>query len=236
MITVPVASRETVARLTARALIEVEAVHLRPSEPFTYTSGLKSPVYVDCRKLIAYPRLRAMLMDLAVATLVREVGVERFDAVAGGETAGIPFAAWIADRLALPMQYVRKAPKGFGRNAQIEGDLVDGQRTLLVEDLATDGGSKLRFAAALREAGADVQHSFVVFYHDIFPQSRAVLARDGLTIHALATWRDILTHAADDASFEVADLAEVSHFLDNPLAWSGNRGGISALPAPSVGA
>ena len=118
--------REDVARITARALLEVQAVHLRPEEPFTYPSGLKSPVYVDCRKLIAYPRLRATLMQLAVGSLARDVGLERFDAVAGGETAGIPFAAWISDRLALPMQYVRKKPKGFGRNAQIEGEVVEG--------------------------------------------------------------------------------------------------------------
>ncbi|MEM8663621.1 MAG: orotate phosphoribosyltransferase, partial [Pseudomonadota bacterium] len=164
---VPSHSAAEAAAITARALVEVEAVAIRPDEPFTYTSGLKSPVYVDCRKLITFPRLRAILMDLAVEAVFRDVGLEAFDAVAGGETAGIPFAAWMSERMLLPMLYVRKKPKGFGRNAQIEGELAEGQRVLLVEDLATDGGTKLKFAAALRDAGAVVEHSIVVFHHDI---------------------------------------------------------------------
>jgi orotate phosphoribosyltransferase len=141
------------ARLTARMLLEIRAVHFRRDEPFRLTSGLASPVYIDCRKLISYPAVRATLMDFACAKLLRDAGFARFDAVAGGETAGIPFAAWIAERLALPMLYVRKKPKGFGRDAQIEGALTEGARVLLVEDLATDGGSKLRFAEAVRAAG-----------------------------------------------------------------------------------
>ncbi|WP_108663358.1 orotate phosphoribosyltransferase [Acuticoccus kandeliae] len=229
MLTVPIASAEEVSRIAARALIEVQAVHLRPEEPYTYTSGLKSPVYVDCRKLIAYPRLRSVLMQLSVATMVREVGLERFDAVAGGETAGIPFAAWIADLMGLPMQYVRKKPKGFGRNAQIEGSLTPGQRTLLVEDLATDGGSKLRFVNALREAGAEVAHCIVVFHHDIFPESRDRLSAHGLTIHALARWRDVLAVGAEDGSLDKGRIEEVNAFLAAPLAWSAARGGIDTL-------
>ncbi|RAI03011.1 orotate phosphoribosyltransferase [Acuticoccus sediminis] len=221
--------REDVARITARALLEVEAVHLRPSEPFTYTSGLKSPVYVDCRKLIGYPRLRATLMQLGVGSLARDVGLERFDAVAGGETAGIPFAAWMADLMGLPMQYVRKAPKGFGRGAQIEGAFRDGQRTLLVEDLATDGGSKVRFAEALRTAGAEVAHCFVIFHHDIFPNSGDALGKHGVTLHALARWSDVMKVAHDDKALDTAALREVENFLGAPLAWSAAHGGIDTL-------
>ena len=99
----------------ARMLLEIKAVHFRPDPPYMLTSGLASPVYIDCRKLISYPRIRSACMDFACSVLMRDAGYEAFDAVAGGETAGIPFAAWIADRLALPMQYVRKKPKGFGR-------------------------------------------------------------------------------------------------------------------------
>ena len=119
-------------------------------------------------------------MDFACAKLLRDAGFARFDAVAGGETAGIPFAAWIAERLGLPMLYVRKQPKGFGRDAQIEGALAEGARVLLVEDLTTDGGSKIRFAEALRTAGAEVAHTFVVFYYGIFPQAIDTLGRHGL--------------------------------------------------------
>jgi len=225
----PVAGRDEIAAIAAGALLEVGAVHLSPDEPFTYTSGLKSPVYVDCRKLIAFPRVRTVLMDLALTTLAREAGLEAFDAVAGGETAGIPFAAWIADRLGLPMQYVRKAPKGFGRLAQIEGDLREGQRVLLVEDLATDGGSKLKFAEALRKAGAEVSHCFVVFHHDVFPASSERLREGGLAIHALAHWADVLKVARDKKVLDPQALEEVATFLDAPLAWSGARGGITEV-------
>ena len=221
--------REDVARITARALIEVQAVHLRPSDPFTYTSGLKSPVYVDCRKLIGYPRLRATLMQMGVGTMAREVGLERFDAVAGGETAGIPFAAWMADLMGLPMQYIRKKPKGFGRGAQIEGAFTEGQRTLLVEDLATDGGSKVRFAEALREAGAEIAHCFVVFHHDIFPDSSNAMTRHGIALHTLARWSDVLKVARAEGALDAADLTEVEAFLDAPLAWSAKHGGIDRI-------
>jgi len=217
--------REEIARLTARALLEVEAVLLRPEQPFTFTSGLASPVYVDCRKLIGFPRLRATLMDFAVATLARRAGFERFDAVAGGETAGIPFAAWIADRMGLPMLYVRKKPKGFGRDARIEGDLREGQRVLLVEDLATDGGSKLGFAQGLREAGAECAHSFVVFYYDIFKGAPAQLADAGLTLHWLATWWDVLEAASDTGQIAGAARDDVEAFLRDPYPWSAAHGG-----------
>src|SRR6266700_3207880 len=137
--------KKTIAELTARMLLEVEAVRFYTDKPFIFTSGLASPVYTDCRRLISFPRVRNALMDFGVSTIARNVGFEAFDAVAGGETAGIAFAAWMAERLGLPMQYVRKQPKGFGRNAQIEGDVRAGARTLLVEDLTTDGRSKINF-------------------------------------------------------------------------------------------
>ena len=123
--------RDHIARSAARMLLEIDAVHFR-QEPFILTSGAASPVYIDCRKLISFPRIRSALMDYGVATVMDQVGFEAFDSVAGGETAGIPFAAWFAERMALPMQYIRKKPKGFGRDAQIEGQMNDGDRVLLV--------------------------------------------------------------------------------------------------------
>lgn len=215
------------ARLTARMLLEIRAVHFRRNEPYIFTSGLASPVYIDCRKLISYPRIRATLMDFACAKVLRDAGFEQFDAVAGGETAGIPFAAWIAERLGLPMLYVRKKPKGFGRDAQIEGTLAEGARVLLVEDLTTDGGSKLVFAEALRNAGARVEHTFVIFAYAIFPQTERVLADHGLQLHHLATWRDVLEAARSGGHFDEPTLADVEMFLEEPLAWSAANGGIS---------
>ena len=188
--------RKTIAELTAKMLLEVEAVRFFDTKPFTFTSGWASPVYTDCRRLISFPHVRRTLMEFGEATLARDAGFERFDAVAGGETAGIPFAAWMADRLALPMLYVRKAPKGFGRNAQIEGHLAPGARVLLVEDMTTDGRSKVNFCQALRAAGATVDHAFVVFFYDIFPAGRKILAAIG---HHHARAGDVVGRAGGGA-------------------------------------
>ncbi|MEM1162940.1 MAG: orotate phosphoribosyltransferase [Pseudomonadota bacterium] len=214
-----------IGRQVARMLLEIEAVHFRTDPPYTLTSGLASPVYIDCRKLISYPRIRSACMDHAVAKLCDSAGFERFDAVAGGETAGIPFAAWIAERMGLPMLYVRKKPKGFGRNARIEGDLKDGQRVLLVEDLTTDGGSKVNFVEAIREAGGECAHTVVVFYYDIFPQVHERLGEHGIALHHLATWRDVLAEARAGAYFDPATMDQVEAFLDAPLDWSAANGG-----------
>jgi orotate phosphoribosyltransferase len=219
--------RRTIAHQTARMMLEVKAIHFNAEKPFIFTSGWASPVYTDCRKLISYPRLRAGLMDFATTTILRDIGYESLDCVAGGETAGIPFAAWIADRLMLPMQYIRKKPKGFGRNAQIEGEVVEGARTLLVEDLATDGRSKVTFAEAIRTAGQTVDHCFVLFFYDIFPEARAELDAIGLKLHALVTWWDVLEVAKASGHFDPGMLAEVEAFLHQPAQWSAAHGGIS---------
>ncbi|MFQ5774816.1 MAG: orotate phosphoribosyltransferase [Kiloniellaceae bacterium] len=213
------------ARVTAGVLMDIEAILFRPDDPFIFTSGRASPVYVDCRKVISYPRERRTLMDLAVALIEREVGTGAIDVVAGGETAGVPFAAWIADRLELPMIYVRKAPKGFGRNARIEGAFAEGARVLLVEDLATDGGSKINFVEAIRAAGGEIGHAFVLFHYGIFPQGIAALAERGVRLHALATWWDALALAEGRGYLSAEGLATVRAFLMDPDAWSAAHGG-----------
>ena len=216
---------ELVAELTARMLFEIEAVHFMTEKPFIFTSGKASPVYIDCRKIISFPRVRSTLMDFGAAKLAQDIGFEQFDAVAGGETAGIPFAAFIAERLNLPMQYVRKKSKGFGRDARIEGDIKKGQRILLVEDLTTDGGSKLSFAEAIRDAGAEVKHTFVVFYYDIFKDSMKKLNDNDLSLHYLATWWDVLNYAKKTNKFDKKTLSSVEDYLNNPIDWSNNNGG-----------
>ncbi|MBV7378370.1 orotate phosphoribosyltransferase [Maritimibacter dapengensis] len=208
-----------IARLTARMLLEIGAVNFRPEDPFTLASGLPSPTYIDCRKLISYPRMRATLMDFLAVTVMRDAGFEAFDNVAGGETAGIPFAALMAERLALPMTYVRKKPKGYGRNARIEGDMTEGQRVLLVEDLTTDGGSKLSFVDAIRETGATCGHTAVIFYYGIFPETEKTLGDHGVQLHALCTWWDVLAEARAQGAFSPETLAEVETFLNDPRAW-----------------
>ncbi|WP_319581937.1 orotate phosphoribosyltransferase [uncultured Pseudodesulfovibrio sp.] len=222
-------SRELMAEMTAKMLLEIKAVHFQADKPYMFTSGLASPVYIDCRKLISYPRIRNTLMDFCVSILLREVGFEQFDAVAGGETAGIPFAAWIADKMNIPMQYVRKKPKGFGRDAQIEGDITEGQRVLLVEDLTTDGGSKIKFCEALRKAGAQVTDAMVVFYYDMFKETRDNLLHHDLRLHWLATWWDVLDVCKNNNYFDTKTLGEVEAFLNEPLVWSGNHGGSTEI-------
>jgi orotate phosphoribosyltransferase len=212
-----------IARLTARALLDIKAVHFNATTPFTLASGLPSPTYIDCRRIISFPRVRSVLMDFLTVTVMRNAGIEAFDSVAGGETAGIPFAALVAERMALPMTYVRKKPKGYGRNARIEGAMGEGDRVLLIEDLATDGGSKLSFVDAIRDTGATCAHTAVIFYYGIFPETLPNLAKAGVTLHHLCTWWDVLAEARESNAFDSATLAEVEAFLTAPRAWQDAR-------------
>ena len=214
--------------ITARVLLDIKAVNFRPDEPYVFTSGRVSPVYIDCRKIISFPKERTRVLDLAASVTREAIGADGLDAVAGGETAGIPYAAWLAERLDLPMLYVRKQPKGFGRMAQIEGDMPEGWRVLLVEDLATDGGSKINFIRALKEAGAIVTDTLVVFHYGIFPQSTASLAAEGVRLHALATWRDVLDEARRGGDFPTEVLDKIELFLVDPDGWA-------AANAPEAG-
>ena len=210
---------------TAQILLDIKAVNFRPEEPYTLTAGWASPVYIDCRWVISFPEARKQIIKLAVDKLEREIGFENIDVVAGGETAGIPYSAWIADSQSKPMLYVRKKPKGFGRNAQIEGTFNEGQRVLLVEDLATDGGSKITFVDALRQAGGKVTDIFVVFFYGAFPGAEKSTKTMGVNLHYLANWKDVLKVAEDSQQFNQTTIQEVRNFLDNPVSWSQKNGG-----------
>lgn len=214
-----------IAELAAGILLDIKALHFNAEKPFIFTSGWASPVYTDCRRIISFPRARAALMDFGVDLMNRRAGYEAFDAVAGGETAGIPFAAWMSERMNLPMLYIRKKPKGFGRNAQIEGTFEDGARILLVEDLATDGASKINFINAVREAGGVIAEAFVIFHYGIFPQSVETMAQAGVRLNALCTWWDVLKVARTKSYFDSATLDEVEKFLHDPVGWSAAHGG-----------
>jgi orotate phosphoribosyltransferase len=207
------------ARESARILLDTKSVLFNAREPFTYTSGRKGPVYVDCRRLISFPAERGRLMDFAAAIIRRECPGTAF--VAGGETAGIPYAAFVSERLNLPMLYVRKKPKGFGRMAQIEGCMDEaGKKVVLVEDLQTDGGSKKVFIDALREAGATVEHSLVIFHYGIFPASERNMQDMGVKLHALCTWWDVLDAARAGNYFDAETLSSVEAYLKNPESWA----------------
>ena len=217
-------SAEEIARLSARMLLEIGAVNFNTETPYTLASGLPSPSYIDCRKLISFPRIRSTLMDFMTVTVMRNAGFEAFDNIAGGETAGIPFAAFVAERMALPMSYVRKKPKGYGKNARIEGAMDAGDRVLLVEDLTTDGGSKLSFVDAIRETGASCAHTAVVFYYGIFEDTIPRLREHGVELHWLCTWADVIAEARAGNDFDANTLEQVEHFLRDPEGWRAARG------------
>ncbi len=208
--------KDNIAEVSAKILLDTKSVLFNADQPFVFTSGRLSPVYTDCRRLISFPIERDTLMNFA-ADMLKDLGIDSF---AGGETAGIPYAAFIAERLKKPMLYVRKKPKGFGKMAQIEGFLEEGQKVALIEDLQTDGGSKKVFVDALRGAGAIVEHAFVVFHYGNFPQSYQNMKDWGLTLHALTTWADVLKVARAQKYFDDATLNSVEHFLKAPDEWA----------------
>ena len=215
----------TTGQKVAQMLLDIKAVHISEDKPFIFTSGKASPVYIDCRKIISFPEIRRFLMAEGAKMMAEMSGDAPYDAVAGGETAGIPFAAWMSDEMNKPMQYIRKKPKGFGRDAQIEGLIEEGQHILLVEDLATDGGSKLNFINAIRTAGAEVNHIFVIFYYDIFKDALANLASENVSLHYLATWWDVLAAIKADPAYSDERVARVEAFLNDPISWSEANGG-----------
>lgn len=209
-------TQEDMAKQAAKILLDTKSILFNPDQPFVFTSGRLSPVYTDMRRMISFPKERSILMDMA-AQMLKDLSL---DYVAGGETAGIPYAAFIAERLNMPMLYVRKKPKGFGRMAQIEGCMDEaGKRVALIEDLQTDGGSKKVFVDALRAAGAVVEHAFVVFHYGNFPQSYQNMKDWGLNLHAITTWADVLKVAREEKYFDDATLDSVEFFLKEPDEW-----------------
>ncbi len=216
-------ANDEISASVARNLISTGCVMLSGStiEPFTLTSGEKSPVYVDCRRLISYPKERADIMRFARLHLEKTLNIDEIDYIAGGETAGIPYAAWLAEALNKPMLYVRKKAKGFGRMSQIEGNFsdVENPNVLLVEDMATDGGSKTIFVEAIRKAGAQINHVFCPFFYDIFANSEKIFRESKFALHYLTTWKDIIKVAEAEQLFNQDDINIVKEFLENPASW-----------------
>ena len=205
------------SELIAEKLIDIESVQFSFNKHFTLTSGLKSPVYVDCRKIISFVNEREFIMDAAVNYI--EKNKLEFDLVAGGETAGIPYSAFISEKIQKPMIYIRKKPKGFGKNQQIEGNYKEKQVSILIEDLATDGGSKVIFVEAMRKAGLVVKDIFVIFYYDIFNFEESALSKLNVNIHSLCTWKDIISVLEKRKTFNQTDIKNLKEFLSKPDIW-----------------
>ena len=201
----------------AQILINIESVRFSFDKPFTLTSGLKSPVYVDCRKIISYVNERSIILNYAIEYF-KENKIE-FEILAGGETAGIPYAAFFSQILEKPMIYIRKKPKGFGKDQQIEGNYKKNQKAILIEDLATDGGSKIIFVKALREANIQVSDIFVVFYYNIFNINKSPLGSLNVKMHSLCTWKNIISVLIENKLFSDEKIQNLKSFLHDPEYW-----------------
>lgn len=184
----------SIAREVASHLLTIGAVHLRPKEPFTWTSGIKSPIYCDNRITMSHPAIRTKIADAFVQTIR-----ERFpdaEVIAGTATAGIPHAAWIADKMELPMIYVRDKAKGHGRQNQIEGSLSNGQKVVVIEDLISTGGSSLKAAQAVQAEGAEVLGVVAIFSYQ-FPDAEALFAEAGVPFATLSNYTELLSVAKE---------------------------------------
>ncbi len=209
-------SRDEIARQVASDLLEIKAVFLRPDEPFTWASGIKSPIYCDNRLVLSAPDVRKRV-ERAMAAVVEEA-FPSAEILMGTATAGIAHAALTADILGLPMGYVRGGAKGHGRGNQIEGRYSKGQKTVVVEDLISTGGSSVDAAKVLVEADLDVLGVLAIFTYNM---TRAAETFGGAGIECTAlTNLDTLVQVAEQQGFLTAEQApEVLRFRDDPTNW-----------------
>jgi orotate phosphoribosyltransferase len=221
--------RDGISRIVARSLLDAGCVQFRTDEPFRLPSGWASPVYMDCRRLISFPRIRRQIVEMTLNRLRQDGCLDGVDSIVGAEASGIALAAWIADALALPMQYVRKKPVG---QTQVEGVIMGGERVLLVDDLMAAGHTIVTLCSALEVARAKVKDVFVVFAYGTFPTDK-LLAPLGVAVHALATWQDVLRVGRDDRRVDPRALGELEEFLSDPPRWSQAHSGIAISPLDS---
>ena len=179
-------SRQKIADI----LLKIGSVNINFKNQFTLTSGKKSPVYVDCRKLISFPKER----DVIISEMAKQIRkkYKKSVLVAGGETAGIPYSSFLCQKLKLPMIYIRKKPKGFGKGKLIEGDFKSKSSSILIEDMATDGGSKIHFIKSMRKSKLSVKDIFVIFFYDIYPSAKKNIKKMNVNLNYLTSWNEIL--------------------------------------------
>lgn len=222
-------------RRAAQALLDTGSILLRPDRPFTFSSGWKSPVYLDMPRALSFPLARAALLEGAEACILHEVGFDGFDCVAATEQGGIATGAMLAERFRLPFLTVRRRAQGFGPDAHVDGALRPGTRALLVSDVTTDGRSKAGYCRALRRAGAEVTQIFVLFKYGIFDRVVTDLADVGARLFALATWEDVLPEAERRGVLPGDALAELRRYLADPVGWSAARGGLAGVNREEAG-
>lgn len=212
----------------AEELIRSKSIYVNTKKPFKFTSGRLAPVYVDCRRLISLVSVRKKITAAAVTIIREQIGKDKVDVIAGGETAGIPYAAFLAHELGLPMVYVRKEKKVFGGTRQVEGILEKGQRVLLFEDLITDGGSKLNFRNGVLAEGALMNDCIVVFEYACkkleLREGREMLEKAGMNLYSMADWDVIFKVALEKKYFTQEEVDEVTDFLSSPAGWGKRKG------------
>ena len=196
---------------TAKILLNIKAINIQPKKPFKLTSGRLSPVYVDCRKIISHLKERRAIINMGSKLIKKKINLKSIDCIAGGETAGIPYASWMSEKLNKPMIYIRKKPKGFGKLSQIEGEIKNKSRVLLIEDLSTDGKSKINFCNAIKKAGGKIKHIFVIFNYDIYPDT--ILKKNKLELHFLTNWKFIIKNLKKKKSLKKEEILDIEKFL-----------------------
>ncbi|WP_458121759.1 orotate phosphoribosyltransferase [Paenibacillus sp. Z6-24] len=200
----------------AAALLQIEAVALRPQEPFTWTSGIKSPIYCDNRLTMSYPYIRDQIAD-AFAMIIREQYPDT-EVIAGTATAGIPHAAWVAQKLDLPMAYIRDKAKGHGKQNQIEGLIKEGQKVIVIEDLISTGGSSIKAAEAVREAGGDPLAVLAIFSYQLDKAVQA-FAASNLPLQTLSNYTALIDKAVEMGKIQPDDLALLHSWREDPAAF-----------------
>ncbi|MBR3061103.1 MAG: orotate phosphoribosyltransferase [Exiguobacterium sp.] len=199
----------------AEALLQIEAVTLSPIEPYTWSSGLKSPIYCDNRLTLSFPNVRQAIVD----GLVKSVNPTEVDVIAGTATAGIPHGALLADRLGLPFIYVRSSAKGHGKGNQIEGKLEAGARVLVIEDLLSTGMSSIDASLAIREAGGHVTGIQAIFSYGL-PVLEKNLADANLSATSLTTFSELIEVAESTGVLNRSELDSLRDWQEDPRAWS----------------
>jgi orotate phosphoribosyltransferase len=197
-------------------LLEIGAVHLRPNEPFTWTSGIISPIYCDNRLTMSFPAIREVIAE-GFAALIREHYPDT-EVIAGTATAGIPHAAWVAQKLNLPMAYIRDKAKGHGKQNQIEGLIKEGQKVVIIEDLISTGGSSLKAALAVIEAGGDVQSVIAIFTYEL-AQAAQAFRDESIELKTLSNYSALVEEARRRGTISDADVTLLQSWRNDPQAF-----------------
>lgn len=206
----------TLARQIASDLLDIKAVYLKPEDPFTWASGIKSPIYTDNRITLSYPETRTLIENGFVEKIKEHY--PEVEVIAGTATAGIPHGAIIADKMNLPFTYIRSKPKDHGAGNQIEGRLVKGQKMVIIEDLISTGGSVLEAAAAAIKEGADVLGVVAIFTYQL-PKATANFEEAGVELHTLSNYSELITVAKVQGYIDADGLQLLKKFKEDQENW-----------------